>query len=492
MRSRLALGAGVAAIVVAFGALVVLDRRNGTLRDGVVPDTIMWFLVAWIGWAVAMVAIERTARPTSVRRGSRPTIPWTSLIALGLALRVAMAFTEPTLSDDVYRYLWEGHLVTEGVSPYAFPPSSPSAERYDIAIRAQVNNATLASPYLPVAHALFGTSAVVLPPEPWTMQAVMIGFDLLGLVFLVRLLRMVGIAEHRAMLYWLNPLVIVEVAHGAHIDAVIVGLGLAGVYATLRSGRRHDPRWWSGPLLVAAATLTRPLTALFAPVLWWQWSWRQRAMWGAGLSLPVLIAAVFVGVGDESTGTGLVGSAQSYAEFFRFNSAVYQPLETWISGLGLDDRGWNEPLALTRLIVAVVVVTILAAVFVRSRHATEPLVIVRWLAVPVIAYVLLAPVFHPWYLLLLLALVPFLTPAEDEAPSRWLDAAPWLLLSGLLIVSYLTYEDPAAFAERTWVRRLQWWPTLALVVVAAARRIGVRRAPRSDGERSRASDMMSA
>jgi hypothetical protein len=186
-------------------------------------------------------------------------------------------------------------------------------------------------------------------------------------------------------------------------------------------------------------------------------------MWGAGLGVPVLIAAAFVGVGDESTGTGLVGSAQSYAETFRFNSAVYQSLESWISGLGLDDRGWNEPLALTRLIVAVVVVMILAAVFVRSRHATEPRAVVRWLAVPVIAYVLLAPVFHPWYLLLLLALVPFLTPANDEAWSRWLDAAPWLLLSGLLIFSYLTYEDPRRSRNApgsggcSGGRRSPWW-----------------------------------
>jgi hypothetical protein len=56
-----------------------------------------------------------------------------------------------------------------------------------------------------------------------------------------------------------------------------------------------------------------------------------------------------------------------------------------------------------------------------------------------------------------------------------LDAIPWLLLSGLLIFSYLTYQDPAAFAERAWVRRLQWWPTIALLVVVAARHAAARR-----------------
>lgn len=96
---------------------------------------------------------------------------------------------------------------------------------------------------------------------------------------------------------------------------------------------------------------------------------------------------------------------------------------------------------------------------------------------PVIAYVLFTPVVHPWYLLLLLALTPFLAPGENESGDRWLVASPWLLLSATVILSYLTYRDPAAFAELVWVRRVVWLPTLALLAVAGWWLRRSRRAP---------------
>ena len=46
--------------------------------------------------------------------------------------RLILLATEPTLSDDVHRYLWEGPLVTEGVSPYAFAIDDPAGEAREI------------------------------------------------------------------------------------------------------------------------------------------------------------------------------------------------------------------------------------------------------------------------------------------------------------------------------------------------------------------------
>jgi hypothetical protein len=86
--------------------------------------------------------------------------------------------------------------------------------------------------------------------------------------------------------------------------------------------------------------------------------------------------------------------------------------------------------------------------------------------VPVMAYIALTPVFHPWYLMLLLALAVFLPPAKGECGDRWLLVTPWLYLAAASVLSYLTYRDPAAFAELTWVTRAEWWPTLALLAIS--------------------------
>ncbi len=84
------------------------------------------------------------------------------------------------------------------------------------------------------------------------------------------------------------------------------------------------------------------------------------------------------------------------------------------------------------------------------------------------AYILLTPTFHPWYLLILLAFLPFLPPAAGESRRWWLAVLPWLWLSGTAVFSYLAYFDPQVFLERPWVRALQWLPALLLLIVAAA------------------------
>ena len=43
---------GAAVLAVGIGALVVVDRAEGTLRAGVVWTTIAWFLVAVAGYVV--------------------------------------------------------------------------------------------------------------------------------------------------------------------------------------------------------------------------------------------------------------------------------------------------------------------------------------------------------------------------------------------------------------------------------------------------------
>lgn len=454
--------AGSALLAICFVAFIELDRRTGTLRAGSINQTIVWFSLAFVVFAAMMWMAER--QPPGDRI-------WLLLVVVGLGLRLLMLFTEPTLSDDVYRYLWEGHLVTEGVSPYRFIIADPAAVAYDIPARSLANNTDLASPYLPVAHAIFGGAAAVAPSSPWTMQLIMIGFDVVAMSMISLLLGLAGLPRRRALLYWLNPLVILEVAHAAHLDAIIVALALAGVYLTLDERRWRDAPIavminLAAPMLIAAATLTRPIAVLLVPVLWWFWTWGQRAVWAVALGLPILVSGLAVGFGFGDGGTGVFGAARAYTRTFRFNGGIYHWLETWIGGRGLDDKGWNEPVMLTQLIVAGVVITLMGWVVAVARREHTVRSVLRLLGVPLALYVLLTPVLHPWYVLPLLAIVPFMAPASDENVQRWLVPLPWLLLSGLLILSYLTYENPAAYAEREWVRRLEWWPVLAAVFVA--------------------------
>jgi len=461
MSDRAPVGAGAALLLAGFAGIVWTDLANDTLRGEFVSHTIAWFLVAFAGYLLLL----------QVQRSAVADDPWKWLLVLGLGLRLVLLVGEPTLSDDVYRYLWEGHLVTEGVSPYSFPIDSPLGDPYNIEARERANNTSLASPYLPVAHGIFGAAAAVLPSEPWTMQVLMIGFDVVAASMIMKLLALSNLPSRRVLLYWLNPLVIIEVGHGAHIDAVIVGLAGVGLWLSLRTsfarGRGSAIGAYLGPIMIAAATLTRPLALLFVPVLWWLWDWRQRIAWAAAFGVPIAAAGAAFGFGFGDGGVGVFGSARAYTDTFRFNSGIYHWLENWMLGRGLDNRGWDEPVALTRLVVAATVVTLLLAIAVLARsRVSSARNSLRLLALPIMVYVLFTPVLHPWYTLLLLAFLPFLAPGSNELSSHWILLAPWIALSALLIFSYLTYENPLQFGERPWVRRLEWYPTIVLLSAA--------------------------
>lgn len=470
---------GAVASVVAYGAMVVLDRRTGTLRAATTPTTIGLFLTAFVGYLLVAWANERHRLP----------LRW--LWAVPVVSRLLLLATEPTLSDDVYRYLWDGHVLTNGINPYRYAVAAPALDGIEIPIRELVNNPDLSTPYLPTAQLVFALLALTLPTSALAVQAVMAALDVAVAVVLWRLLPQAGFPARRAMLYLWHPLVIVEAAHGAHFDslmtvlactALLVAVAPRAPSTALAAGPGRGERWRRlldqavSPIALALAALTRVLPVLFAPVLWWRWTWSQRALSVATtvlLLLPFGLGSAGWGLGGAADGTGVFGSARVYAAEFRFNAVPATWLERWLGGPA-------------DVVTGVTMLALLTWTWWRARSANgaDPADVrrqLRLLAVPLLGYVVLTPVLHPWYLTMVIATTIALAPTPDEPVQRWWLLAPWWYLSGAVSLSYLTYLDPDAFGELDWVRRVEWWPTLlglALVAAATARARWVRPSPR--------------
>ncbi len=441
--------------VLAYSALVRLDLHFGTLRADITPQTIGWYLLAFAAYLGAVIWTEK--RPVSMRS------VWTAAILF----RLLLLFTSPSLSDDVYRYLWDGHIANQGVSPYAYAINSPELDAVAIPLQEKANNPEMASPYLPAAQWVFAGLTAVFPPKPFILQLSMVVFDLISGWLIVRLLALAALPAHRALLYLWNPLVILETAHGAHIDAWMILLTLAAVKFTI-DDRQFVPKISNlgmriaGPLFMALATLTKVLPILLLPVLARQWSWRQRLAF-VGFSIGIVLPAAWQsgwGLTGELDGTGLFGALRIYAVQWNFNSGLFALLENWLAGRGLGD-----PTSTAKWISLALLLIILLGVWGLARAPHSPRKTLRLAAIPFIAYLLLTPTVHPWYALIVLVLTPFLTPGADEPRRFWLAVIPWLYLSGALVFSYLTYIDPLDFHELPWVRGLEWGPTLALLLV---------------------------
>src|SRR5574341_497972 len=48
-----------------------------------------------------------------------------TLIGFSVAFRITLLWTQPVLSDDMYRYVWDGKVQAAGINPYLYPPESP-------------------------------------------------------------------------------------------------------------------------------------------------------------------------------------------------------------------------------------------------------------------------------------------------------------------------------------------------------------------------------
>ncbi|NKQ36762.1 MAG: hypothetical protein HF973_14260 [Chloroflexi bacterium] len=447
--------------LLAYLGLVRQDWLYGTLRDGRTPQTIAWYLLAFTAYLGAILWTEK--------RGISRRWLWGAAVLF----RLLLLFTAPTLSDDVYRYLWDGYVAHQGVSPYAYAINSPELDYLDNPVRAQANNAWMASPYLPAAQLIFWGVTAVAPLRPLFLQIAMTLFDLGSAYLIARLLALAALPPRRLILYLWHPLVIVETAHAAHLDAWMIFLTLLAIYLALTKQQKppisnpqspiSNLQSLTSPLLLTLATLTKIIPALLSPILFWRWNWPQRIFYAfltIALLIPFGLQAGW-GLSGDLDGTGLFGALRIYGRQWNFNSGIFHWLEVWLAQQGIPN-----PTDTGKLIVFGAFGALLTAVFLLARTRLTPRDTLRLTAVPFMGYVLLTPTLHPWYSLILLAFLPFLPPAQGEGRWRWLLVAPWLYLSGALIFSYLTYLDPLNFGELEWVRQLEWLPTLGLLGTA--------------------------
>ncbi|MEM7344452.1 MAG: hypothetical protein AAF485_09420 [Chloroflexota bacterium] len=436
----------------AYLGMAILDYQQGTLRDGNVPYTLGWYAIAFVGYLLAIIWVETEHKSPVI-------LIWGAAILF----RLLLLFTVPTLSDDVYRYIWDGYVANNGVSPYAHAIDSPELDYLDVPIRALANNRWMASPYLPTAQWLFFSLTGILPRSPLFFQIAMVVFDLLAALLIAKLLALVKQPDYRILIYLWNPLIVVEVAHGAHVDALMAFLALLAIWLTFSPNKEKKRLYhWLAPIALALATLTKILPAFLLTVLFWRWSWRQLFLYGAlviSLMLPYGFTAGW-GLTGPLDGTGVFGAIRIYADQWNFNSGLFY----WLVNEQLADLDIDEPLDRAKQIVSLGLLLVLGAVWIIAYKQSTILAALRLMAIPYMTYLLFTTTVHPWYALVLLIFLPFLAPQPKvESLWRWLFLLPWLYLSATLAISYITYINPARFGEWPWVRKVEWIPTWGLV-----------------------------
>ncbi len=375
-------------------AAVLAIARLGDLGERVRP---MLYL-----WGVAHLAYAGAAWMVLRAHGGRSALP--IILAVGFIARLALLPAAPTLSEDVYRYLWDGRLVAHGVNPFPHAPDDPALERFHDGIYHRLNHAQVPTIYPPAAQLLFAATALVSPtPVAWKTLLLFLEFALV--VALLRLLSARGLANERLLLYYWNPLVLVESFGSGHVDLA------AAAFLIIAIGLHERSRPARAGVAFALAILTKYVPGLLLP-----WLIRRKAwvLLAATLLSAAILTAPFLGAGMALT-TGL----RIYARHWEFNSMAYHLLH----------RAIENEVSIRRVLAAAGIMASLAIAW-RARS------IVGAAYASLVSFLILSPTVFPWYAVPAVALLPL--------------RPDWgmIAFSGLLSLSYLPL--PAYRASGVW------------------------------------------
>ena len=360
-----------------------------------------------------------------VRRNGRFLDDPKVLLGGALLLRLVLFPSLPDLSDDLYRYVWDGWLTTSGVNPYLHAPSDPALTSFQGSPLFQaMNSPDYHSVYPPLSQLVFllGGATYTAIGWPGAAYAVKGGFlilELIGIVFLLLALRRLGRPPRSLALYAWNPLVLVVVSGGGHTEGgLIAGLGLLA-FGVAGGGRR---RAWLG-LVLAAASKGIPL--VLAPLLFRR-QWRE-----AGLSRTVVdsLPAVLVGLAlllpflRPGVAAAVSGSADLYVRLFEFNAGLYFLLKEASNLLTGDDVGKVIGPGLRWAFLAAAAVISLRCPVRDAESWFRGALLIFGL------YLAMATTVHPWYLLWGLAMVPF----------TQLNRRAWIWASWAAFLTWFTY-----------------------------------------------------
>lgn len=356
-------------------------------------------------------------------------------LLLALAARAISLFYEPLLSDDYYRFVWDGMLIHQGVHPMAYTPAylmqHAEITQVDPHLFGLLNSQNYYSVYPPVAQWIFGLSYKInglsLGGHVLFYKLLLICTDALIVFLLYLLLRKRQIHSNRTLIYALNPLVIIEFTGNLHMDGIMIATLLGAV---VLSEKRNI--FWSS-VLMALSILSKMLTLVLIPFMPRHMYWSRISQFGI-VSVTASIVVFWLSFG---THTGWLESVRLWFSSFEFNASIYY----LISAIGMSMKGYNI-IAVAGPALALLTIAGIAGIWwIYIRKAGMDWA-VAMLAVLTL-YFLMSTTVHPWYIGSLLALAVL---------SRHLYPIVW---SCLIFLSYSHYADGNS-AENYWLIGIEY------------------------------------
>jgi len=370
------------------------------------------------------------------------------LLWFGIGFRFLFIFSIPTLSNDFYRFIWDGNLISEGLNPYSYLPSE-LIEREDFRNSGfydqlytgmgnfSQNNYTN---YPPLNQILFWLPSVFtknITIHIIFYRLIMIGADIGTFIIGRRILKSLKLNEKNILYYFLNPFIIIELTGNLHFESVMIFFLVLSFYF-LGSNKQKV-----SSVFLAFSVLIKLVPLIFLPLI------IRKAGIKNGLVFSIITGIiVFTSyipfINPEFTGNYL-NSLNLYFQKFEFNASIYYIVRE----VGYMVKGYN--IIQTAGPVLSIISTALIIFIALLQKKDNPQSFYPLMMFGLLIYYLFATTVHPWYLSVLLIVSVF---------TKYRFVLVWTFV---IILSYYTYSS-LDFKENLWLNIIEYSIVLGFLV----------------------------
>jgi hypothetical protein len=397
------------------------------------------------------------------------TITFSNLIGISILFRLIFLFATPNLSQDFYRFIWDGRMILEGLNPYLSLPESfiqqgvnPIAEASKLYHGMGEMNGSHYTNYPPLNQLCFLIAALFSSKSIFgsmvVLRLIIILADIGILYFGKKLLEKLQLPVKNIFWYVLNPFIIIEMTGNLHFEPVMLFFLIWGLY------KLHEQKWILAAILIACSISVKLIPLLFLP-LFYQWftTCNNKQSKEVLLQIPsfvgmaklfafyaVVLATtilLFLPFYSSELITNYSNSVGLWFGDFEFNASFYYLFRE----IGYLFRGWNEIAIIGKITpILTIIFLIIISFFRKNKTGTQ---LITALLFGLCFYYFTATTVHPWYLATPIILSIFtkykfpivwslviILSYQAYSNSPWEENLWFVLLEYLIVFSFLIYE----------------------------------------------------
>lgn len=374
-----------------------------------------------------------------------------SLAILAILFRLIFLIAIPNLSQDFYRFIWDGRLILEGLNPYISLPEVfirenllPIAEAKELYAGMGPMNGSHYTNYPPLNQFCFFIAALLSSKSIWGAAIVfrlqIILADIGILYFGAKLLKLLNKNTKLIFLYILNPFIIIELTGNLHFESVMLFFLVTSLYFL------QQKKWILAAFLLAFSVSIKLIPLLFLPIFlkWFLTDKQGKIQWDSINKLVlfyaiviITIAVLFIPFLSSTLIESYSSSVGLWFKNFEFNASFYYVFRE----IGYLFRGYNEIAVIGKIMPVLTVIFLLAtSLFKRNKTTVE---VITSMLFALSFYYFTTTTMHPWYLATPLILCVF---TNYRFPVIW---------SFVIILSYQAYAN-TPWKENLWIIAIEY------------------------------------